>query len=163
TGKTLLGKAVAGEVGVPFIYTSATGFANMFMGVGNLRVMALFRKAKKFVKKYDGAVIFIDEIDAIGSRGAGTATAATEGPALLRPGRFDRKIHVGLPDKEGRTDVISYYLAKVAHKPLDIEKFAQVTIGYSPARIKNIINEALIVALQDGREALTWEDIWQAK
>ncbi len=199
TGKTLLGKAVAGEVGVPFIYTSATGFANMFMGVGNLRVMALFRKAKKFVKKYDGAVIFIDEIDAIGSRGAGTSTAATEGPglmgrierflspggglvpsynilvmaatnraqvldpALLRPGRFDRKIHVGLPDKEGRTDVISYYLAKVAHKPLDIEKFAQVTIGYSPARIKNIINEALIVALQDGREALTWEDIWQAK
>jgi cell division protease FtsH len=233
TGKTLLGKAVAGEVGVPFIYTSATGFANMFMGVGNLRVMALFRKAKKFVKKYDGAVIFIDEIDAIGSRGAGTATAATEGPglmgrierflspggglgagivnellvqmdgmvqpkglsrhlrrllrmkprvpsynilvmaatnraqvldpALLRPGRFDRKIHVGLPDKEGRTDVISYYLAKVAHRPLDIEKFAQVTIGYSPARIKNIINEALIVALQDGRNALTWEDIWQAK
>jgi cell division protease FtsH len=233
TGKTLLGKAVAGEVGVPFIYTSATGFANMFMGVGNLRVMALFRKAKKFVKKYDGAVIFIDEIDAIGSRGSGTSTAATEGPglmgrierflspggglgagivnellvqmdgmvqpkglsrhfrrllrmkpripsynilvmaatnraqvldpALLRPGRFDRKIHVGLPDKEGRTDVISYYLAKVAHRPLDIEKFAQVTIGYSPARIKNIINEALIVALQDGREALTWEDIWQAK
>jgi len=233
TGKTLLGKAVAGEVGVPFIYTSATGFANMFMGVGNLRVMALFRRAKKFCRKYDGAVIFIDEIDAIGSRGGGSPSAATEGaglmgrierfvspggglgagivnellvqmdgmvqpkglsrhfrrllhmkphvpsynilvmaatnraqvldPALLRPGRFDRKIHVGLPDKEGRTDVISYYLAKVAHKPLDIEKFAQVTIGYSPARIKNIINEALIVALQDGREALTWEDIWQAK
>src|SRR5439155_4079030 len=88
TCKTLLGKAVAGEVGVPFIYTSATGFANMFMGVGNLRVMALFRKAKKFVKKYDGAVIFIDEIDAIGSRGAGTSTAATEGPGLM--GRIER-------------------------------------------------------------------------
>ena len=233
TGKTLLGKAVAGEVGVPFIYTSATGFANMFMGVGNLRVMALFRKAKKFVKRYDGAVIFIDEIDAIGSRGGQMQTAATEGPglmgrierfmtpqgglgagivnellvqmdgmvqpkglgrhvrrllrmkprvpsynilvmaatnraqaldpALLRPGRFDRRIHVGLPDKEGRTDVISYYLSKVNHKPIDIEKFAQVTIGYSPARIRNIINEALIVALQGGREALTWEDVWQAK
>jgi ATP-dependent Zn protease len=94
---------------------------------------------------------------------AATNRAQVLDPALLRPGRFDRKIHVGLPDKEGRTDVISYYLAKVAHKPLDIEKFAQVTIGYSPARIKNIINEALIVALQDGREALTWEDIWQAK
>ena len=94
---------------------------------------------------------------------AATNRAQVLDPALLRPGRFDRKIHVGLPDKEGRTDVISYYLAKVAHRPLDIEKFAQVTIGYSPARIKNIINEALIVSLQDGREALTWEDIWQAK
>jgi ATP-dependent Zn protease len=94
---------------------------------------------------------------------AATNRAQVLDPALLRPGRFDRKIHVGLPDKEGRTDVISYYLAKVAHRPLDIEKFAQVTIGYSPARIKNIINEALIVALQDGRDALTWEDIWQAK
>ncbi len=234
TGKTLLGKAVAGEVGVPFIYTSATGFANMFMGVGNLRVMALFRKAKKFCKQYDGAVIFIDEIDAIGSRGGAPSTARTAerggllgrterflspggglgagivnellvqmdgmvmpkgfkrhlrrivrmkpfvpsynilvmaatnraqalDPALLRAGRFDRKIHVGLPDKEGRTDVISYYLDKVNHRPLDIEKFAQVTIGYSPARIKNLVNEALILALQDGRDAFTWDDIWQAK
>ena len=241
TGKTLLGKAVAGEVGVPFIYTSATGFANMFMGVGNLRVMFLFRKARKFAKRYDGAVIFIDEIDAIGAR-SGTATSAStespgifgriedriEGrierfmspqgglgagivnellvqmdgmvqpkglrrhlrrlvhakprvpfhnilvmaatnrgqaldPALLRPGRFDRKIHVGLPDKEGRKDVIAYYLDKVAHGPIDVDKFAQVTMGYSPARIKNTINEALIVALQDGRESLVWDDIWKAK
>src|SRR5205085_12395149 len=79
---------------------------------------------------------------------AATNRAQVLDPALLRPGSFNRKIHVGLPDKEARTDVIGYYLAKVAHKPLDIEKFAQVTIGYSPARIKNIINEALIVALQ---------------
>ena len=237
TGKTLMAKAVAGTVGVPFIYTSATSFANMFMGVGNLRVMALFRKAKKYVKRYDGAVIFIDEIDALGSRGAGVSNAATPAeeprsgfwgrvdrfvspggglgagivnellvqmdglvmpkgikrhvrrwlrmkpkvpsyniliiaatnraqvldPALLRPGRFDRKIHVGLPDKEGRTEVISYYLDKVKHAPIDLEKFAQMTIGYSPARVKNIVNEALIVALQDGRDALNWEDIWQAK
>ncbi|GAC1367313.1 MAG: AAA family ATPase [Actinomycetota bacterium] len=238
TGKTLLAKAMAGTVGVPFIYTSATGFANMFMGVGNLRVMALFRKAKKFVRQYDGAVIFIDEIDALGSRGNDVQAASSEGPALgrgalrsvidrfispggglgagivnellvqmdglvmpkgfrrhirrflrlkpkvpsynilimgatnrasaldpalLRPGRFDRRIHVGLPDKEGRIDVIKYYLAKVNHKPLDLAKFAQVTMGYSPARIKNLINEALIVALQDGRDSLTWDDIWQAK
>ena len=242
TGKTLLAKAVAGTVGVPFIYTSATSFAAMFMGAGNLRVMALFRKAKKFVRQYNGAVIFIDEIDALGSRGGSVSTAFSEGsleagapaatglkavvnrfvtpgggmgagivnellvqmdglvqpkgmrrhlarflhmkpkvpsynilivaatnrsqvldPALLRPGRFDRKIHVGLPDKEGRKDVIQYYLDKVRHGPLDLEKFAQVTIGYSPARIKNIINEALIVALQDGREAITWDDLWQAK
>jgi cell division protease FtsH len=84
-------------------------------------------------------------------------------PALLRPGRFDRKIHVGLPDHEGRQDIARYYLAKVRHEPLDIEKFARMSQGYSPARIKNVVNEALIFALQDGRDALRWDDLWQAK
>lgn len=234
TGKTLMAKAVAGTVGVPFLYTPATGFANMFFGVGNLRVMMLFRKAKKYARKYDGAVIFIDEIDAIGSRGGvqmastpaseapgwmrlvtpmpfgggggmgivnellvqmdglvmprgmkrhlrrwirlkpkvpsyniliigATNRASALDPALLRPGRFDRKIHVGLPDKEGRKDIAEYYLAKVRHEPFDVDKFAQATIGFSPARIKNIINEGLIIALQDGRQAVGWGDIWQAK
>jgi len=234
TGKTLMAKAVAGTVGVPFIYTPASGFANMFFGIGNLRVAQLFRKAKKFARIYDGAVIFIDEIDAIGSRGGMPSATSTPAlgrlaqmvvpggmggggggmgiinellvqmdglvmpkglkrhvrrlfqmapkvpsyniliigatnraidldPALLRPGRFDRKIHVGLPDKEGRKDVIKYYLDKVSHDEIDLEKFAQASIHYSPARIKNIINEGLIVALQDGRESLSWADIWQAK
>jgi len=75
TGKTLLGKAVAGEVGVPFIYTSATGFANMFMGVGNLRVMALFRKAKKFVKKYDGDLTRLTSSHATSSPSSNMAAA----------------------------------------------------------------------------------------
>ena len=232
TGKTLMAKAVAGTVGVPFIYTPASGFANMFMGIGNLRVAMLFRKAKKYARVYDGAVIFIDEIDAIGSRGTmqgalgsvpasgfastmrmimgmgqgmgiinellvqmdglvmpkgikrvfrralhmkpkvpsyniliigATNRAMDLDPALLRPGRFDRKIHVGLPDKEGRKDVIKYYLDKVKHEEIDLDKFAQATIHYSPARIKNIINEGLIVALQDGRDSLSWHDVWQAK
>lgn len=234
TGKTLMAKAVAGTVGVPFIYTPATGFANMFLGVGNLRVALLFRKAKKFARKYDGAVIFIDEIDAVGARGGvstrmsdetprgiwrfvvpgggggmgggmgiinellvqmdglimprgfkrhfrrlfhlppkvpsyniliigATNRAEALDPALLRAGRFDRKIHVGLPDKEGRKDIITYYLAKVPHEGIDLDKFAQSTIGFSPAAIKNIINEGLILSLQDGREALTWGDIWNAK
>jgi cell division protease FtsH len=237
TGKTLLAKAVAGTVGVPFIYAPATGFSNMFMGVGSLRVWALFRKAKRFARRYDGTVIFLDEIDAIGARGSmQTASAPPDAqrglglarvmrfvapggsagsgivnellvqmdglvmpyrglkrhvrrwlrlaprvpshniliigatnrsqdldPALLRPGRFDRKIHVGLPDKEGRKDVIRFYMSKVRHEPIDLDKFAQATTGFSPARIRNIINEALIVALQSGRAALSWEDIWQAK
>lgn len=232
TGKTLMAKAVAGTVGVPFIYTPASGFANMFLGIGNLRVNMLFRKAKKYARIYDGAVIFIDEIDAIGSRGqaqgarstpddkrsvmqmimgggmgggmgiinellvqmdglvmprgmkrhvrrlfhlkpkvpsynlliiGATNRASDLDPALLRPGRFDRKIHVGLPDKQGRKDVIQYYLDKVKHEDMDMDKFAQATIHYSPARIKNIINEGLIIALQDGRDALAWEDVWQAK
>ena len=80
TGKTLMAKAVAGTVGVPFIYTPASGFANMFLGVGNLRVMVLFRKAKKYARLYEGAVIFIDEIDAIGSRGAMPAPAGGSTP-----------------------------------------------------------------------------------
>lgn len=235
TGKTLMAKAVAGQVGVPFIYAPASGFTSAFMGGGIMQLAMLFRKAKKFARIYDGCVIFIDEIDAIGSRGTGTSLAASDGsqrsgnlisrfmmmggggagggainellvqldgmimprglkrhirrifglkpkvpsyniliigatnranaldPALLRPGRFDRKIHVGLPDKDGRKDVIRYYLEKVKHDELDIDRFAQATMGYSPARIKNIINEGLIVALQDGRDCLTWDDVWAAK
>lgn len=235
TGKTLMAKALAGTVGVPFLYATGTGFASMFFGIGNLKIMRMFRKARKYSNRYNGAVIFIDEIDAIGSRGGvqtasvpldqsprgwtrflmgggmggggglgivnellvqmdglimprglrrhvrrflrlkpkvpsynvliigATNRAQALDPALLRPGRFDRKIHVGLPDKEGRKDVIQYYLAKVRHEPIDLDKFAQSAMGFSPARIKNIINEALIVALQDGRDALSWDDVWQAK
>ena len=238
TGKTLMAKAVAGEARVPFIYASGTSFSNMFMGVGNLRVARLFRKARTMSDKYGGAVIFLDELDALGgSRGGvqaartptptgreqplrffmpggmgmgsmlvnellvqmdgliipkgfllrhlrrlfrrpgskrkvpfynlliigATNRAQTLDPALLRPGRFDRKIHVGLPDGEGRKDIIEYYLAKVKHEGIDTDKLARSSVGYSPARIKNIINEALIFALQNGRDALNWEDLWQAK
>ena len=92
-----------------------------------------------------------------------TNRASVLDPALLRPGRFDRKIHVSNPSEEGRKDVIGYYLNKVSHAPIDIDRMASATAGYSPARIKNIINEGLIYALQDGRDALTYDDIWKAK
>ena len=92
-----------------------------------------------------------------------TNIAASLDAALLRPGRFDRKIHVGNPGDEGRRDIIAYYLKKVAHVPIDIDRIVRATNGYSPARIKNVLNEALIFALQDGREALTFDDIWKAK
>ncbi|HXF36542.1 MAG TPA: AAA family ATPase, partial [Actinomycetota bacterium] len=92
-----------------------------------------------------------------------TNRASTLDPALLRPGRFDRKIHVGLPDHEGREDIARYYLAKVRHEPIDIRKLSRMTVRYSPAMIKNVVNEALIFALQDGRDALRWDDLWQAK
>jgi len=264
TGKTLLSKAIAGEVNVPFVYASASSFNNMFMGVANLRVMRLFTKARKFSERYGGAVIFMDELDAIGSRGGiaqtiepypfhepfrhgledrllegppeeprrggilgfvdrvfagglgmgmggmlvnellvqmdgleqpkglrrllrrmiplfirkrlkrkvpnynilvigATNRADSLDPALLRPGRFDRRLHVGLPDKEGREDIADYYLNKVRHEDVDLEKLSKATVGYSPARIKNVINEALIFALQNGRDSLTWEDVWSAK
>jgi cell division protease FtsH len=232
TGKTLMAKAIAGASGVPFLYATGSGFANMFLGIGNLKVRRLFTKARHLSDKYGGAVIFIDELDAVGaSRGAvsdsstsdratdrivmggmgmgggmgivnellvqmdglivprgvwrhvrrivfrarpkvpfynvmiigATNRASTLDQALLRPGRFDRKIHVGLPNYDGRADICSYYLAKVRHEPIDVKKLARMTIGYSPAQIKNLVNEALIFALQDGRDALRWDDLWQAK
>jgi ATP-dependent Zn protease len=92
-----------------------------------------------------------------------TNRAAALDPALVRPGRFDRVVHVGLPDAEGREDILRYYLAKVRHEPIDYMKLARMTVGYSPAMLKNIVNEALLFALQDGRDALTWSDLWQAK
>jgi cell division protease FtsH len=231
TGKTLMAKAIAGASGVPFLFATGSGFANMFLGIGNLKVRRLFKKARVMSDKYGGAVIFIDEIDAVGSRGGvttdrsadratdriimggmgmgggmgvinellvqmdgftvprglwrhvrrlafrakprvpfynilvigATNRASTLDPALVRPGRFDRKIHVGLPDAEGRHDILQYYLAKVRHEPIDYPKLSRMTVGYSPASLKNIVNEALLFALQDGRDALRWDDLWQAK
>jgi cell division protease FtsH len=240
TGKTLLGKAIAGSAKVPFVYASGTSFNNMFMGVGNLRIMRLFKRARKLARKYGGSVIFLDELDAVGgSRGAvstasepadtgrhwwgkgplriimapgmggmggmyvnelliqmdgmlmpkglwrhikrilhlgkpkvpqynvmvigATNQAATLDPALLRPGRFDRKLHVGLPSGPGREDIIQYYLAKVPHEPVDTARLARATYGFSPAQIKNLVNEALIFALVAGRDKLTFDDLWTAK
>jgi cell division protease FtsH len=238
TGKTLLGKAIAGSAKVPFVYASGTSFNNMFLGVGNLRIASLFRKARRLSKKYGGSVIFIDELDAVGgSRGAvsnartaepppnpgplrfimpggmngmgmgsmyvnelliqmdgltmpkglwrhvrrilhlgkpkiphynlmvigATNQAATLDPALLRPGRFDRKLHVGLPGGEGREDILKYYLDKVPHEPVDIARLGRATYGFSPAQIKNLVNEALIYALIDGRDKLNFTDLWTAK
>ncbi len=237
TGKTLLGKAIAGSAKVPFVYASGTSFSNMFMGVGNLRISFLFRKARRLSKKYGGSVIFLDELDAVGgSRGAistsmtatppapsplrfvmpggmngmgmggmlvnelliqmdgmtmpkglwrhvrrilhlgkpkipqynlmvigATNQAATLDPALLRPGRFDRKLHVGLPTGEGREDILNYYLDKVPHDHIDVDRLARATYGFSPAQIKNLVNEALIYALIDGRDKLNFTDLWTAK
>jgi cell division protease FtsH len=239
TGKTLLGKAIAGSAKVPFVYASGTSFNNMFMGVGNLRIMRLFKKARKLSRKYGGAVIFLDELDAVGgSRGAvsnasqpadtgrhwwgrgplrfvmapgmggggmyvnellvqmdgmimpkglwrhvkrvlhlgkpkipqynvmvigATNQASTLDPALLRPGRFDRKLHVGLPSGSGREDILQYYLDKVPHEPVDTARLSRATYGFSPAQIKNLVNEALIFALVDGRDRLNFDDLWTAK
>jgi cell division protease FtsH len=231
TGKTLMAKAVAGASGVPFLFATGSGFSNMFLGIGNMKVRRLFRRARNMSDKYGGAVIFIDELDAVGSRGGvsersvsyratdrivmggmgmgggmgvinellvqldgftvprgmwrhvrrivfrakpkvpyyniliigATNRAAALDQALVRPGRFDRVVHVGLPDAEGREDILRYYLAKVRHEPIDYAKLARMTVGYSPAMLKNIVNEALLFALQDGRDALTWPDLWSAK
>ena len=92
-----------------------------------------------------------------------TNQAATLDPALLRPGRFDRKLHVGLPGGPGREDILQYYLAKVPHEPVDTGRLARATYGFTPAQIKNLVNEALIFALVDGRDKLNFGDLWSAK
>ncbi len=225
TGKSYLAQVIANEAGIPFAYASAPGFQNMFMGIGNLRVRMLYGKARKMARKHGAAIIFIDEIDAIGMARAGqtgggmmmgglfgggagfgllnelllqmdppnfdngwfsrllrtiglrktramppivltmgaTNLASALDHALLRPGRFDRKIHVDLPDLDGRKDIIEYYLAKVRHEDMPVDRMANDTILYTPVAIKFVINEAVIHAHFDGRDAISYDDFTRAR
>ncbi len=180
TGKTLLAKAVAGEADVPFYSISGSDFVEMFVGVGASRVRDMFKKAKQTAP----AIIFIDEIDAVGrQRGAGLGgghdereqtlnqllvemdgisensgvliVAATNrgdilDPALLRPGRFDRQIHVSLPDRKGREEILHVH-ARNKHLADDVElgNLAQRTPGFSGADLENVLNEAAILAVRE--------------
>jgi ATP-dependent metalloprotease len=181
TGKTLLAKAVAGEADVPFIYASGSQFDEVFVGVGSMRIRQMFDSAKEQAP----AIIFIDEIDAIGSKrnprdpqhsrmslnqlltemdGFAESTgvvviAATNLPdsldkALLRPGRFDRHVHVPLPDVRGRRQILEMYLKEVHMAPdVDTSIMARATPGFSGADLFKMINQAKITAsLEDGRE-----------
>lgn len=185
-GKTLLAKAIAGEAGVPFFSLSASEFVEMFVGVGASRVRDLFMRAKRNAP----AVIFIDELDAIGRmRGSGLGgshdereqtlnqilvemdgfdtdtkviiLAATNrpdvlDPALLRPGRFDRKVALDLPDKEERKQILQVH---VKNKPIDksvnFDTVARTSVGFSGADLKNVANEAAILAARAGEKKIT--------
>ena len=269
TGKTLMAEAVAGETGKPYVFVDPGAFTNMFMGVGILKVKSLFRKLRKLALRYGGVIVFFDEADSLGNRGAltqvgpgggrgpghaapfraagchgfgylsddtrwvlarealepssrfvmggmmgggagmGTLQAlltelsglkkprglinrvgrrilgmrpkpppryrilvmmATNMPealdeALLRPGRIDRIYRVGYPSKAGRVRTYQGYLDKVAHE-LDagqIDKLATITPYATGATIKDLVNEALIIAIRDGREVITWKDVTRAK
>ena len=256
TGKTLMAESMAGETGKPFVFVDPGAFNNMFMGVGILKVKALFRKLRKLALRYGGVVAFFDEADSLGNRGivsqggqrrfdgidachglnyiseggrdaivkerfivggagangmAGTGTLqalltelsglkkprgffnrvvrralgmrpknppkyrilvvmATNMPealdeALLRPGRIDRMYRVGYPSKAGRVRTYQGYLDKVAHAltESDIDKLATITPYATGATIKDTINEALIIAIRDGREVIEWQDVLKAK
>ena len=274
TGKTLMAEAVAGETGKPYVFVDPGAFINMFIGVGILKVKALFRKLRKLALRYGGVIVFFDEADALGNRGqlaqvapggqrgmrpapfqtagchgfsylsehtrfllarealAGAETEpadtrrsrfvmgmggggmgtlqalltelsglkkprglinrwgrralgmrpkpppkyrilvimATNLPqaldeALLRPGRIDRIYRVGYPSKAGRIRTYEGYLAKVQHEltPEQIDKLATITPYATGATIKDLVNEALINAIRDGREVITWQDVMKAK
>ena len=189
TGKTLLAKAVAGEANVPFFSISGSDFVEMFVGVGASRVRDLFQQAAKVAP----AIIFIDEIDAVGrsrdSRYGGNTEqeqtlnqllgeidgfdgskglvvlAATNRPeildkALLRPGRFDRRIEVDKPNLQGRLDTLKVHTKKIKlSEDVDLQKIAQATAGAVGADLANLVNEAALRAVRQGRKAVNQEDL----
>jgi cell division protease FtsH len=233
TGKTWLAQAISTEAGVPFFYMDTSSLQAMFMGVGPMKVMRLYAKARKAAKEYGAAVIFLDEIDAIGSRGgvaqvgggSGTPGGAMGGmggdmgllstmliemsgfslehgwraklrtwwyktilrrnppqipkrvltigatnrvaaldAALLRPGRFDKKLRIDVPDMAGRRDIMEYYLSKMAHDDsMNAAILSTETPGYSPADLKYVLNEALRYAFFEGRRYMTYADFQAAK
>ena len=186
TGKTLLAKAVAGEAGVPFFSISGSDFVEMFVGVGASRVRDLFQQAAKVAP----CIIFIDEIDAVGrsrdarfgnndqtlnqllgeidgfdsSKGV-VILAATNRPeildkALLRAGRFDRRIIVDRPNLQGRLDTLKVHTRKIKlTEDVDLRKIAQATAGAVGADLANLVNEAALRAVRHGRQAVNQEDL----
>ncbi len=232
TGKTWLAQAISTEAGVPFFYVDTSSLQAMFMGMGAIKVSRMYGKARKAAKEYGAAVVFLDEIDAIGSRsgvsqvgggqdqrgffgtGAGgmgilstmliemsgfslehgwrarlrtwfyktilrrqppkpqkrvltigaTNRIQALDPALLRPGRFDKKLRIDAPDMAGRRDIFAYYLSKMAHDDsMDPLVLATETPGYTPADIKYLLNETLRYALFGGRRYMTYRDFQLAK
>ena len=190
TGKTLLAKAVAGEAGVPFFSISGSDFVEMFVGVGASRVRDLFEEAKKnapcivFIDEIDAVARrrgtgmggghdereqtlnqMLVEMDGFGINEGIIVMAATNrvdilDPAIMRPGRFDRKIHVGRPDIGGREEILKVH---VKNKPLaddvDLKQIAQTTAGFTGADLENLLNEAAINAAKEDRAYIMQEDI----
>ena len=193
TGKTLLAKAIAGEAGVPFFSISGSDFVEMFVGVGASRVRDLFEEAKKnapcivFIDEIDAVARrrgtgmggghdereqtlnqMLVEMDGFGVNEGIIVMAATNrvdilDPAIMRPGRFDRKVHVGRPDVGGREEILSVH---AKNKPLgddvDLKQIAQTTAGFTGADLENLLNEAAIIAAKEDRAYITQADIKKA-
>jgi len=190
TGKTLLARAVAGEAGVPFFSISGSEFVEMFVGVGASRVRDLFQMAKKAAP----AIIFVDEIDAVGRvRGTGVGGGNDEreqtlnqilvemdgfeptekvivmaasnrpdvlDPALLRPGRFDRRVVIDLPDRKDREDILKIHARKKPFGPdVNLAVIAERTPGFSGAELYSLMNEAAILAARESRKEITQYDL----
>ncbi|MBM3248107.1 MAG: ATP-dependent zinc metalloprotease FtsH [Candidatus Omnitrophica bacterium] len=198
TGKTLLAKAVAGEAKVPFFSISGSDFVEMFVGVGASRVRDLFEEGRKAAKIHGkGAIIFIDEIDAVGrlrfsgiggghdereqtlnallvemdgfdtQEGiiliAATNRPDTLDPALLRPGRFDRRIVVNLPDIKGREDILKVHTRKIKLSPdVDLKSIARQTVYFSGADIANLCNESALLAARRNKATVETKEMEEA-
>ena len=193
TGKTLLAKAVAGEAGVPFFFVSGSAFVEMFVGTGAARVRDLFKQASQkapciiFIdeidaigKKRDGSGLggndereqtlnqLLAEMDGFDPEKGIMILGATNRPeildkALLRPGRFDRRIPVELPDMKGRQEILAVHASKKKMAPgADLKRVADSTPGASGAELANILNEAALAAVREGRSAITQADLEKA-
>ncbi len=193
TGKTLLGRAVAGEAGVPFFSVSASEFVEMFVGVGASRVRDLFKKAKAS----SPSIVFVDELDAVGRQrfaGLGGSNdereqtlnqllvemdgfddrqevivlAATNrpdvlDPALLRPGRFDRQVTIGMPDRKGREEIFKIHTRGIpVADDVNLERLAAGTPGFSGADVANLVNEAALTAARHDHKVVTTSDFNEA-
>ena len=188
-GKTLIAKAVAGEAGVPFFYQSGASFVQIYVGMGAKRVRELFKRAKAMAP----AIVFIDEIDAVGKARGGMRNDEREATlnqlltemdgfedssgiiviaatnkiemlddALLRPGRFDRRVFVSLPNKEERKSILKIYLANKPHY-VDFDEIAEMTVGFSGAALSSLVNEAAIHALKKGKKIIEIDDFIAVK
>ena len=188
-GKTLIARAVAGEADVPFFYQSGASFVHIYVGMGAKKVRELFAKAKQNAP----AIIFIDEIDAVGKARSGKSNDERESTlnelltqmdgfdgdngviviaatnkievlddALLRAGRFDRRVHVGLPNIEDRKKILELYLNNINHE-INIERLVNETAGFSSAALATLINEALLNMIKNDKKILDNDDILIAK
>lgn len=193
TGKTLLAKAVSGEAGVPFFSISGSDFVEMFVGVGASRVRDLFEEAKKnapciiFIDEIDAVARrrgtgmggghdereqtlnqLLVEMDGFGVNEGIIVMAATNrvdilDPAIMRPGRFDRKVTVGVPDIGGREEILRVHAKnKPLAEDIDLKQIAQTTAGFTGADLENLMNEAAINAAKDGRAFVVQEDVKKA-
>jgi cell division protease FtsH len=197
-GKTYLAKAIATEAGLPFLSLAGSEFTEIFVGVGARRARQLFKKARRLAYAHGGAIVFIDEIDAVG-RGrqyswmGGQETnstlnqllvemdglqddkenvvviGATNSPeesldaALLRPGRFDRKIYIEKPNLQGREDIFKFYLSKIKYDTsIDVGRLARQSVYKTPAEIENIVKEASIICIRDKRDIILLKDLSEA-
>ena len=190
TGKTLLAKAVAGEAGVPFFSLSGSDFVEMFVGVGASRVRDMFAEAKKnapcivFIDEIDAVARkrgsglggghdereqtlnqMLVEMDGFGINEGIIVMAATNrvdilDPAILRPGRFDRKVNVSCPDVRGREEILEVHAkGKPLGDDVDLKKIAQTTVGFTGADLENLLNESAIACAKEGRKFIEQEDI----
>ena len=199
-GKTYLAKAIATESALPFISISGSEFIEIFVGTGPARVRKIFKKAQQMARVEGGCIIFIDELDAVGtSRGSDLgfgaqternntvnellvqmdglesqqynivvigATNADESvldPALMRPGRLDRKIYVDRPGLDDREKLLRFYLAKVkSDADVDVGRLARRTVGHSPAEVENLIKESALIATRNKRVSVSYRDLSEA-
>ena len=161
TGKTMLAKAVAGESNVPFFSMSGSEFVEMFVGMGASKVRDLFKQAKEKAP----CIVFIDEIDAIGKKrdgqiGGNDEREQTLNQLLTRPGRFDRRVPVELPDLKGREEILKVHAKKIRlSDDIDFNKIARMASGASGAELANIVNEAALRAVRDNRRFATQADL----